>query len=142
MTSAPRSITGSPVSASVPARSCSDSTVAPSLHSMISIRVSRRSTRRAGTGLALAPLASTVLARVPPDRAGSASGLLTTALQIGNAIGVAIIGVVFYHALGYSAGRTAYAYAFRISLVYLVAVALFLAVVVRLLPAERVGQET
>jgi EmrB/QacA subfamily drug resistance transporter len=99
----------------------------------------------AGTGLALAPLASTVLARVPPGRAGSASGLLTTALQVGNAIGVAIIGVVFYHALGHSAGRTAYAHAFRISLTYLIAVALFLAVVVRLLPAATTaptGQET
>jgi MFS family permease len=96
----------------------------------------------AGTGLALAPLASTVLARVPPDRAGSAPGLLTTALQVGNAIGVAIIGVVFYHALGHSADRTGYAHAFRTSLGYLVAVALFLAAVVRLLPAAPTDRET
>jgi hypothetical protein len=37
---------------------------------------------------------------VPPDRAGAAAGILTTAQQFGVASGVAIIGAVFYTRLG------------------------------------------
>lgn len=40
------------------------------------------------------------LRSVPPESAGSASGVLTTAQQIGNALGVAIAGAVFFGALG------------------------------------------
>jgi hypothetical protein len=37
---------------------------------------------------------------VPPDRAGAAAGILTTAQQFGVASGVAVIGAVFYTRLG------------------------------------------
>jgi MFS family permease len=52
----------------------------------------------AGAGLALLviPLANVVLAAVPADAAGGASGLFTTAQQLGGAIGVAVIGTVFF----------------------------------------------
>jgi predicted MFS family arabinose efflux permease len=56
----------------------------------------------AGAGLALLviPLANVVLAAVPADAAGGASGLFTTAQQLGGAIGVAVIGTVFFDHLG------------------------------------------
>jgi hypothetical protein len=37
---------------------------------------------------------------VPPERAGAAAGILTTAQQFGVASGVAVIGAVFYSRLG------------------------------------------
>jgi predicted MFS family arabinose efflux permease len=53
-----------------------------------------------GMGMVLAPLAVTVLARVTPQHAGSAAGVLSTVQQVGNALGVALLGIVFYGALG------------------------------------------
>ena len=56
----------------------------------------------AGAGLALLviPLVNVVLAAVPADAAGGASGLFTTVQQLGGAIGVAVIGTVFFDYLG------------------------------------------
>ncbi|MGW0434215.1 MFS transporter [Micromonospora sp. NPDC003197] len=82
-----------------------------------------------GMGLALAPIMGTVLARVAPRHAGAAAGALTTAQQVGGAIGVGIVGIVFYGSL--SAGV---AQAFQHSLVYLIAITLALAGLVQLLP--------
>ncbi|AYG05453.1 MFS transporter [Gryllotalpicola protaetiae] len=87
----------------------------------------------AGMGLAVAPLASTVLARMHPEYAGSASGVLSTALQIGNALGVALIGIVFYHGLA-GAG---YGVAFTHSLVFLLAIAAVLIALTQALPSGR-----
>jgi hypothetical protein len=53
-----------------------------------------------GQGLALPSLIGAALARVPPDRAGAAAGILTTAQQFGVASGVAVIGAVYYARLG------------------------------------------
>ena len=53
-----------------------------------------------GQGMALPSLIGTALARVPPERAGAAAGILTTTQQFGVASGVAIIGAVFYARLG------------------------------------------
>ena len=52
----------------------------------------------AGAGLALLviPLVNVVLAAAPAEAAGSASGLFSTAQQIGGAIGIAAIGTVFF----------------------------------------------
>ncbi|MCC5577718.1 MFS transporter [Microtetraspora sp. AC03309] len=82
-----------------------------------------------GMGLALAPIMSTVLARVAPHHAGAAAGALTTAQQVGGALGVGIVGIVFYG--GLSDGMTR---AFQHGLVYLIAVALAVAGLVQLLP--------
>jgi MFS family permease len=54
----------------------------------------------AGQGLCITPLTTTVLAHASPRTAGSVSGALSTAQQVGNAIGVAASGVVFYGLLG------------------------------------------
>jgi EmrB/QacA subfamily drug resistance transporter len=91
----------------------------------------------AGMGFAVAPLASTVLARITPQHAGSAAGVLTTGLQIGNALGVSLIGVIFYGVL--QAGHT-YGNAFNYSMVMLLGVALVLVILVQLLPRKVRGQ--
>ncbi len=59
----------------------------------------------AGQGLCITPLTTTVLAHADATRAGSVSGALSTAQQVGNAIGVAVSGVIFYGLLadGYPA---------------------------------------
>ncbi|MFR9776556.1 MFS transporter [Micromonospora sp. MS34] len=84
----------------------------------------------AGMGFVVAPLPSIVLAGVSPRHAAAASGVLSTAQQAGNAIGVALIGSVFYHAL--DAGPVPHA--FTLSLDVLVALGVAVAVLVRLLP--------
>jgi EmrB/QacA subfamily drug resistance transporter len=56
----------------------------------------------AGAGLALlvVPLVNVVLAAVPVEVAGGASGLFSTAQQLGGALGVALLGTVFFGYLG------------------------------------------
>ncbi|QKW37818.1 MFS transporter [Actinomadura sp. NAK00032] len=50
----------------------------------------------AGLGLVVVPLTDVVLAAVPTDDAGSASGTLSTFQQVGGALGIAIVGTVFF----------------------------------------------
>jgi predicted MFS family arabinose efflux permease len=88
----------------------------------------------------LGPLASTVLAKVPPQHAGAASGVLSTALQIGNALGVAVIGFVFYDRAGPSGDRESYVSAFESSLLYLMVIGLAVALLAQLLPADKVSR--
>ena len=54
----------------------------------------------AGGGLFLAPVTSVVLAGIRGDDAGSASGVLATAQQVGAAVGIAVVGVIFFGLLG------------------------------------------
>jgi MFS family permease len=68
-----------------------------------------------GQGIAYPRLFNTALGDVAPHQAGVASGVLTSALQIGAAISVAGIGSLFFAALGQGAGRDAYAHAFTIA---------------------------
>jgi MFS family permease len=80
-----------------------------------------------GMGMVLAPLTSTVLTRVTPQNAGSAAGVLSTVQQVGNALGVALIGIVFYSVHGYVHG-------FEISLLTLAVLELTLAAMIQFLP--------
>lgn len=50
----------------------------------------------AGMGLVMSPVFSVVLMDVDPHHAGSASGVMNAIQQLGGAIGVALIGVVFF----------------------------------------------
>ncbi len=59
-----------------------------------------------GQGMALPSLIGAALSHVPPERAGAAAGILTTAQQFGVASGVAVIGAVFYARLGPSRARS------------------------------------
>lgn len=49
-----------------------------------------------GMGLVMAPIFAVVLTDVDPKHAGSASGVLNAVQQLGGAIGIALIGVVFF----------------------------------------------
>jgi MFS family permease len=64
-----------------------------------------------GNGLLLPQLLNAVLARIGPGEVGMASGILSTGQQVGGALGVAVIGVVFYRALGHAGHGAAGAYA-------------------------------
>jgi EmrB/QacA subfamily drug resistance transporter len=60
-----------------------------------------------GMGSVLAPLTDILLAGVPRQHAGSASGLLNTGFQLGASIGIAVIGVIFFGLLGSQSGPAA-----------------------------------
>jgi EmrB/QacA subfamily drug resistance transporter len=64
-----------------------------------------------GMGSVIAPLADILLAGVPRQHAGSASGLLNTGFQVGASIGIAVIGVIFFGMLGSQSGPAATAVA-------------------------------
>lgn len=53
-----------------------------------------------GMGLIIPPLADVIIADVDPRHAGSASGVINTGMQVGNAVGVAVVGVILFAALG------------------------------------------
>src|SRR5205807_9140499 len=61
-----------------------------------------------GQGSLQAPLVNFILVDVPPDEAGSASGVVTMLQQLSFALGVAVIGSVFLVALGPNRGPMAY----------------------------------
>lgn len=49
-----------------------------------------------GMGLIVAPLTDAVLSGVPKEHSGSASGLINTVQQMGNALGLGLVSVVFF----------------------------------------------
>jgi EmrB/QacA subfamily drug resistance transporter len=56
-----------------------------------------------GGGFFIAPVTSVVLAGISTRDAGSASGALATAQQVGAALGIAVVGVIFFALLGTNA---------------------------------------
>ncbi|KAA0930673.1 MFS transporter [Streptomyces apricus] len=52
-----------------------------------------------GMGLIVAPLTDAILSEVPREHAGSASGLINTVQQMGNALGLALVSVIFFGAM-------------------------------------------
>src|SRR2546425_16655 len=61
-----------------------------------------------GAGLVLSPLLGVVLAGVPIQEAGEASGVVSTSFQIGNTIGISLFGLLFYSFLGNQASAVSY----------------------------------
>jgi EmrB/QacA subfamily drug resistance transporter len=53
-----------------------------------------------GMGCIIAPLINLILAGISQGDAGSASGVLTTMQQVGGAMGVAVVGVIFFGFIG------------------------------------------
>ncbi|WP_306966176.1 MFS transporter [Streptomyces afghaniensis] len=53
-----------------------------------------------GMGLIVAPLTDAILSEVPREHSGSASGLLNTVQQMGNALGLGLVSVVFFGTIG------------------------------------------
>lgn len=60
----------------------------------------------AGFGMVVAPVGIFVLSEVPTKFAGSASGLFNTTSQLAGALGVAIIGTIFFNSLESSTGTS------------------------------------
>jgi EmrB/QacA subfamily drug resistance transporter len=83
----------------------------------------------AGMGLCITPLTYTVLGHVDPQRAGAVTGALSTMQQVGNAVGVAVTGVIFFGFLSHG-----YARAFEVSLAELAGLVLTVAVLALVLP--------
>src|SRR5581483_4000400 len=69
-----------------------------------------------GFGTVMPSVIKAVIGRLPQHHAGLASGIMISTFQIGAALGVAIIGGVFYSALGDRQDPAAYAYAFVLAL--------------------------
>jgi EmrB/QacA subfamily drug resistance transporter len=69
-----------------------------------------------GFGMVMPSLIKVVIGDIDPRHAGLASGIFISTFQIGAALGVAIIGGVFYSALGPKPGPDAYAHAFSLAL--------------------------
>jgi EmrB/QacA subfamily drug resistance transporter len=84
----------------------------------------------AGMGLGIAPLTTIIMSGTEPEHAGAASGALATMQQVGNALGVAAIGVIFFGAL-----HSGFADAFELSLAALVVIVVSVVGLTRLLPA-------
>jgi len=93
----------------------------------------------AGAGLALLviPLVNVVLAAVPVEAAGGASGLFGTAQQLGGALGVALLGTVFF---GYLNGHSFEAAIVRTA-PYAIGAFALCAVLSLLLPRTALGEE-
>jgi EmrB/QacA subfamily drug resistance transporter len=60
-----------------------------------------------GLGCVVAPLVNVVLAGIRGQDAGAASGVLSTVQQVGGAVGVAVIGVIFFGLLASQAAAVA-----------------------------------
>ncbi|MER7662635.1 MULTISPECIES: MFS transporter [unclassified Streptomyces] len=93
-----------------------------------------------GMGLIVAPLTDAVLSDVPHEHAGSASGLINTTMQMGNALGLGLVSVVFFGSIddriAPSAVGRAFGEAFQNSLWWAVAVLGLIFVVMFALPAR------
>ena len=91
----------------------------------------------AGLALLIIPLVNVVLAAVPVEAAGGASGLFSTAQQLGGAVGVALFGTVFF---GYLSGHS-----FEASIVhtapYAIGAFALCAVLALLLPRTAVSED-
>ena len=86
----------------------------------------------AGQGLCITPLTTTVLSHADPVTAGSVAGALSTAQQVGNSVGVAVTGVLFFGALGHG-----YGVAFGRSVLQMGALLLVVAALTRLMGRQR-----
>jgi EmrB/QacA subfamily drug resistance transporter len=87
----------------------------------------------AGMGLVMGPIITMIVTNVAPKHAGAASGVLSSVQQVGIALGVALIGVVFFGAL--DAGH-AVVDAFRQSVLWLAAGSVVVAVLIQALPGR------
>ena len=80
----------------------------------------------AGLGLVMAPLPTLTLQSVPAGDAAAASGVLSTAQQVGGALGVAVVGIVFF-------GGSSVPQAFRASLALMAAFPILAGAIIQLL---------
>ena len=70
----------------------------------------------AGAGLIISPLLGVVLTGVPAQEAGEASGVVSTAFQIGITLGISLFGLLFYNFLGSQTSQVSYLNAVKMML--------------------------
>jgi MFS family permease len=87
-----------------------------------------------GQGLGMSPLVGTAIANLRPQDAGAGAGVVTTTLQIGSALGIAVSGLLFFALLPPGAAGSAYALTFAKVLPVSAALLLIAAFLVRRLP--------
>jgi MFS family permease len=71
-----------------------------------------------GFGIVMPGVIRAIIGNVEERHAGMASGIVMTTLQVGSALGVAIVGGVFYSVLGTQNSIHAYSHAFSNALAY------------------------
>jgi MFS family permease len=86
-----------------------------------------------GMGLCIGPITTTVLSQVQPRHAGTAGGVLSTVQQVANAVGVALVGLLFFHL----AQTSGYDRAFEVSLAVLTGALTVVAVAAKALLGRR-----
>ena len=62
-----------------------------------------------GQGLGLTPLVGTIVSRVHSRDAGAAAGVVATSFQVGNVLGIAVVGLVFFLFLGLQSAVSSHA---------------------------------
>jgi MFS family permease len=96
-----------------------------------------------GFGFANSPLVGTVLSGVKTEDTGTASGLMSTAIQLGVSVGVGLYGTIFYFfasSSGTAALSSQYLYAFEHTLLVLISVEVAAFLLVFLLPKAQAGK--
>ncbi|MGY0039264.1 MFS transporter [Pedobacter sp. NJ-S-72] len=93
-----------------------------------------------GHGIVLPALVRITLAPVSTEKAGMAAGIISTAIQMGSAIGVAIIGTIFFSLLNIDPADHTFKTAFAISigcLLCIFIIAFFLTIRLNKLPVKK-----
>ncbi|KAA2263042.1 MFS transporter [Solihabitans fulvus] len=93
-----------------------------------------------GSGLTLPSVLGVALSGVRPAKAGAASGVLTTTQQFAGATGVAVLGALFFGALGTHPGRADFTAAAQLTLWIDVALVAVTTVLITLLPRAATTQ--
>ncbi|MFE9632361.1 MFS transporter [Streptomyces sp. NPDC006463] len=95
-----------------------------------------------GMGLIVAPLTDAVLSEVPREHAGSASGLINSTMQMGNALGLGLTSVVYFGVIeNEMAFGAPYVDAFRSAMWWIVAVLVVIWAVMFMLPRTSIPME-
>jgi EmrB/QacA subfamily drug resistance transporter len=95
-----------------------------------------------GQGISLPALIGAVLAHVRPERAGAAAGILTTTQQFGAASGIAVVGAIFYGALGAAPARGTFVSGMVVAMSVNAALVAVAAAVTLLLPRRTAARGT
>ena len=86
----------------------------------------------AGMGLCITPLTTVILSHSGAGQAGAVSGAMSTMQQVGNSVGVAVTGAIYFGTAGHGIGR-----AFEYSALQLACLLAGVAALTRLLPSRR-----
>ena len=93
-----------------------------------------------GRGFVTTPLFNTLLSGVPARDAGSAAGIVSTAQQVANSVGIVVVGAVAFSVIPHRASAADYAHGFVLSSVVNLFMVIAASALLFLIPKRR-GQE-